>query len=84
MRCLKLESFAGSLLTLLLVSVASSFVVAQSPTENTAIKPKAEITKPPFHPFSVWPIPKPDLHPVFPKNLTIESFGYGPGPLGAC
>jgi hypothetical protein len=77
MRCLKL---ASSLLISFLVNVASTIVVAQVLTENNAIKPKAEITIPPFRPFSIL-LPKPDLHPAFPKNLTIESFGYGPGPL---
>jgi hypothetical protein len=56
-------------------------VLAQTPVATGTVTPNVGIAAPAFKPVSLVSLPKDDPHRGFLKHLTIESFGYGPGPL---
>lgn len=56
-------------------------LLAQTPVGTNTIRRSVGITIPPVKPLSVIAVPQDGPRRGFLKNLTIESFGYGPGPL---
>jgi hypothetical protein len=80
MRCSNVISFTRPLLIAYFLNTAAGALVVCAQTLD-AINPRPGITIPPFKPFSDWSLPKSDSPPTFPKNLTIESFGYSLAPV---
>jgi hypothetical protein len=82
MRCPNLLSFMRplSIAYFLNITAGALVVCAQTPAGPGTINPSPGITIPAFKPFSVWPAPKAEPPHTFPKNLTIESFGYSLAP----
>ena len=74
MRMLVVSSFLG-------IGSGALNVLAQTSVGTGAITPDVGITVPPAKSLSVVSVPKDAPRRGFLKNLTIESFGYGPGPL---
>src|ERR1700676_4163302 len=75
-RMLVISSFLG-------IGSGALNVLAQPPLGTHTIRSSVGNTGPTSKPLSVASVPKDGTRRGFLKNLTIESFGYGPGPLEA-
>jgi len=83
MHCLNVHICTRTLFIAALLGNGSGALnlLAQPAIAPSTMSPGSAITIPTVKPVSAWSVPKVDSHRTFPKNLTIDSFGYGLAPL---
>jgi hypothetical protein len=81
MRCSSVLSSTRPLLIAYLLNIAAGALVVYAQTLAGADAINPGITIPAFKRSFAWSMPKVDSAPTFPKNLTIESFGYSLAPV---